>query len=426
MRCPRELNFLQPQILSNPFGFFPEALDLHPVIKIPGQDMYVVFSRELVAEVLDRPDDFSNNFAAFLEGRQAEDSDIKAVMSQGYPFVDTLLTADPPAHAHYRRLVNLAFSGPRVNAMEATIRAIAARLLDAFGARGECDFAREFAIPFPVEVISRWIGLGTIPPDRVRRWSEAMADRVGGLCGKERELQCAREVVEFQHAMMSLIQDRRKHREDDFLSDLLEARIEGERQLTDLEVLSILQQIIPAGNDTSTVAIIRGLLLLIRYPDVARAVREDGRRVANMVEEMMRFESPAQGIYRITRHATTLGGYDIPGGAMVLVSVGSVGRDPKAFPQPETFDINRKNAPTHFGFGRGIHGCLGMMLARKEMTIAYEQILGRMDDIKVADGAKLYFSPSMTVPTMPSLPIVFKWRGQTRSPEGDASLHSRH
>jgi hypothetical protein len=67
-----------------------------------------------------------------------------------------------------------------------------------------------------------------------------------------------------------------------------------------------------------------------------------------------------------------------------------------------------------------------MMLARKEMTIAYEQILGRMDDIKVADGAKLYFSPSMTVPTMPSLPIVFKWRGQTRSPEGDASLHSRH
>ncbi len=412
MNSPREIDFLQPEILSNPFDFYREAFEDHPVIRILGRHMYVVFSRALVAEALDRVEDFSSNFALFLEGRQSEDPDIKAIMSQGFPFVDTLLTADPPLHAHYRRLVNLAFSSPRVNAMEDKIRAIATRLLDAFGARGECDFAQEFSIPYPVEVISRWIGLGAIPIARVRRWSEAMADRVGGLCDKERELQCAREVVEFQHVMIGLIQDRRKHREDDFLSDLLEAQVAGERPLNDLEVLSMLQQIIPAGNDTSTVALNRGLLLLIRHPEAARAAREDARRIPNLVDEMMRIESPAHAIYRITRHATTLGGYDIPGGAMVLVSVGSVGRDPQAFTEPEKFDMYRKNANAHFGFGRGIHGCLGVMLARKEMTAAYELILARMDDIAVANGAKVAFSPSMTVPAVSHLPIRFKWRGR--------------
>ncbi len=152
-----EKNFLTPEILSNPYPFYTHAIENHPVVKIPGQTIYVVFSHELVKEVIDRPEDFSSNFSEFVQGRQVENPEIKAIESKGWPFVDTLLTADPPVHTHFRKLVNMAFSAPRVNKMSEQVRGIAVSLLEAFASAGSCDFVKDFAQPFPVEVITSMI-----------------------------------------------------------------------------------------------------------------------------------------------------------------------------------------------------------------------------------------------------------------------------
>jgi cytochrome P450 len=404
-----EKNFLQPQILSDPFAFYAEAVAQYPVVKVAGVNMYAVFSYDLVKEVIDRTEDFSSNFSEFVQGRQPENAELKAIASEGWPFVDTLLTADPPVHTHFRKLVNMAFSAPRVNKMEGQIRELAIDLLERFGNTGRCDFVKEFAAPFPVAVITDMIGLTAIPKDKIRLWSDAIADRFGGMMSAERELQCAREVVEFQQTMMAEIHGRRREPRGDFLSGLVEVRTAEGQSLSDVEILSILQQIIPAATDTTTVALTRGLLLLLKHPDMLAELRSNPARIPAFLEEMLRIEAPGQSTFRITKRDTQLGGVDIPRGAQILVRVGAANRDPNIFENPGTFDIDRKNVRTHLSFGRGHHGCLGVMLARKELSIAFDEILKHVKNIRIIEGTDLTFTPSIMTPTLQSLPITFVW-----------------
>jgi cytochrome P450 len=411
-----EKDFLQPQILSNPFAFYADAIVHNPVVKIPGMSIYAVFSYELVKQVIDRPEDFSSNFAEFVQGRQPDNAELQEILSQGWPFVDTLLTADPPVHTHFRKLVNMAFSAPRVNKISDRIRSTAVALLARGAAAGRCDFVKDFAAPFPVAVITDMIGLSAIPKDKIRLWSDAIADRFGGLMTSDRELQCAREVVEFQQAMMAEIHARRRETQGDFLSGLVEVQTAEGDSLTDVEILSILQQIIPAATDTTTVALTRGLLILLKHPDLLTELRTDSARIPAFIEEMLRIEAPGQSTFRITKRDTNLGGVDIPKGAQILVRVGAANRDPGMFADPEVFDIDRKNVRSHLSFGRGHHGCLGVMLARKELGIAFEEILANLKDIQIVEGSDLTFSPSIMTPTLQSLPLSFVWQGISGDP----------
>jgi cytochrome P450 len=294
-----------------------------------------------------------------------------------------------------------------VNKMTDQIRSTAVSLLESFSSSGRADFVKEFAAPFPIATIKEMIGLGEIPTDKIRLWSIAIADRFGGLMSTERELQCAAEVVEFQQAMMSAIQERRRESQGDFVSGLVEARTAEGESLNDIEILSILQQIIPAGTDSTAVALTRGLMILLRYPDLMNELRVNPARIPAFIEEMLRIEAPLQSTLRIVRRDTNLGGIDIPRGAQILVRVGAANRDPNMFADPDTFDIDRKNARSHLSFGRGHHSCLGVMLARKELAIAFEEILSRLKDIRIVDGTDLTFVPSMITPALESLPIFF-------------------
>jgi cytochrome P450 len=420
MSKPIEKDFLQAHILSNPFAFYVDAYEHHPVVKIQGQNMYAVFSYELIKEVIDRVDDFSSNFSQFVQGGQRENPAVRAIDSKGWPFVDTLLTADPPLHTRFRSLVNIAFSAPRVNKFSNQVRSLAIALLEDFGPSGEGDFSREFARRFPVDVITDMIGLSELPKAQVRKWADAIADRFGAAMSTEREVECAQEVLEFQTAIMAQIQERRREPKDDFVGALIAAQVAGEAPLSDVEILSILQQIIPAASDTTTITLIRGLLLMLKFPEIMQELRATPSRLTPFIEELLRIESPLQSTFRISRRQTTLGGVEIEAGAQILVRVGAANRDPSVFPEPDKFDMDRKNVRMHMSFGRGHHSCLGMMLARKELTIAFEEILSRMDDIKVAEGTDLTFTPSLISPNLPSLPISFKWTASA----GDS--HGKH
>jgi cytochrome P450 len=408
MASAPEIDYVNPAILSNPFDFYQHMQAHSPVIKVKGQDLYCVFSSALIKEVLRDTANFSNQFGDFMTGRRKDDPEIKAITAKGWPFVETLLTADAPVHTRFRKLVNMAFSKPRIDAMEAHIRSISDRLLDQVVAAGHCDFVQDFAIPFPVEVISGQVGLAHIEMTTVKRWTTAIADRLGGVIDRDREIECAKEIVDFQQTAMAIIQQRRITRADDLLSDLVEASVDGERPLDDVEILSILQQLMAAGNDTSTAALIRGLLLLVRNPEQQAIIRADPALLPNMVEEMLRTESPGQSIFRITTGPVTLGGVDIPANSMLMVVVGAANRDAEAFDRADAFDVRRSNPHTHLAFGRGIHACVGSSLARRELLLAFKGIFARMDDIRIADGADATLTPHLVAPTLTSLPIVFR------------------
>jgi len=409
MNAVPEVEFFKPEILASPFDFYATAHGNHPMIKVAGEDVYCVFSDRLVREVIDRTDDFSSDFSHFTVGARAQDPEIKAIADEGWPFVKTLVVADPPVHTRFRKLVNAAFSKPRIDALESDIRAIAQRLLDNARPGEKFDFVTQFAVPLPVEVISDLLDLRHLGVDKVKRWSDAIMERFGGrgIISRQEEIQCARDILAFQKEMARLIEVRRKNRGQDLISDLVHAQAEGEEPLDVVEILSVLQQIMSAGNETTTIALTRGLLLLIDNPDQQAKVRADYGLIPKMVEEIVRIESPPQSVWRITRHDTVLDSVTIPAGTMVMARTGAANRDPEVFVDPDRFDIERSGLGKHLGFGRGIHTCLGNLLARRELAVGFELIFDTLDDIAVAEGASREFHPDLVHPHLKSLPITF-------------------
>lgn len=406
-------NFFDPAVIADPFDYYAAAHAGLPVQAMPDGRMFLVFSYELCAEAAGKPAVFSNDFGAALAGAMAEDPDVTAVLAEGWPAVDTLLTADPPVHTRFRKLVNLAFSMKRVDALEGEMRAIAARLIERVADEGACDFVRDVAVPLPVAMIAGQIGMGEEDHERVKRWSDAFVDRLGRMIPKEREIECAREVVEFQHAIKAGIDARRDAPTDDILSDLVHARLEGERPLEDAEIMSIVQQLMVAGNETTTSALAGGLLQLIANPDqmekaVAAADAGDARAIGNLVEEVLRTESPTSGMWRVVVEDTELGGVTMPRGAMVQLRYAAANRDPAKFPHPDRFDMARTNARAHLAFGKGIHMCVGNMLSRKEIAVAFDELLERLTAFEVADEDAIAVLPNILLRGVTRLPIRFE------------------
>lgn len=405
-------NPFAPETLSRPWAFYAACHRLAPAFQLPGTPITYVTGYDAVADALGRPHEFSNAFGTDLAGARSQDPDVTAILATGWPAVDTMLTADPPVHTRYRKLVNLAFSMKKVDALEKRMRGIVTDLIDAMqakAARGEAvDFVTDFAIPLPVAVIASEIGMqSSADVTLVKRWSDAFADRLGQMIRRERELECAREVVEFQHHCKTLIDARRATPTGDLLSDLVHASVDGENPLDDAETMSILQQLMVAGNETTTSTLAGGLLMLMENPEALQQVRADPLLIPNMVEEMLRLEAPTSGMWRVVKKDATVGGVEAKAGTMLMVRYAAANRDPAKFENPDAFQPDRRNARTHLSFGRGIHMCVGNMLSRKELAVAFEELLARLDDVALTPGAQLSWKPNMLLRGLSNLPIQF-------------------
>jgi cytochrome P450 len=368
-----------------------------------------VYSYDLCSEATARPQDFSNDFGVLMG---AADPEIEAILADGWENPPTLLTADAPVHTRNRKLVNLAFSAPRVNAIEQDMRAKSIELIERFADAGECEFVRDFAVPLPVAMIAQQIGLDN-DPAQVKEWSDAAVDRFSQMVGRERQLECARLFVEYQKYLKTKIDERRAHGGDDLLADLAAAKVEGETPLTDPEIMSIMQQFMVAGNETTTSVLAGGLLQLIRNPEqmaLARAAAggRDPKTIQNLVEEALRYETPSAGMWRIVTADTELGGHKFAKGSVVQLRYAAANRDPAKYPHPDKFDITRANARTHLAFGKGPHMCVGNMLSRKEMYVAFDELLERLTDFEVADESQVRVFPNVLLRGVINLPIRFQ------------------
>ncbi len=403
-------NMFAPETLIDPFEHYRQIHEAGIKIEhLPEMNTFVVYSYDLCSEATGRPEVFSNDFTSVMG---AEDEEIKEILSEGWDNPPTLLTADHPVHTRNRKLVNLAFSAPRVNAIEEDMRVKSIELIEQMAGKGECEFVEAFAIPLPVAMIAQQIGLDN-DPKQVKAWSDAAVDRFSQMVDRERQLECAHSFVSFQKYMMGLIADRRANGGDDLLTDLVEARVEGETPLTNEEIISIMQQFMVAGNETTTSTIAGGLLQLIRNPDQmekakAAAGGRDPKLIGNLVEESLRYETPTAGMWRLVKEDTALGGMDIPAGAMVQLRYAAANRDPAKFENPDAFDIERKNARAHLAFGKGPHMCVGNMLSRKEMLVAFDELLERLDGFQVADEGGIAILPNILLRGVTRLPITYK------------------
>ncbi|HVH19392.1 MAG TPA: cytochrome P450 [Myxococcota bacterium] len=402
-----------PAVLASPFEYYRALRAEAPVFRDPFTGVFHVARYDLVLEPMRDFETFSNRFGPAMGGPLAAsgDDELDRLRAEAVPGVDTMLTADPPEHRRFRGLVNKAFTPRRVDALEPAIEKLCGELIDAFAADGRCELLSQLAVPLPLSVIADQLGVPRADLPKFKRWTDGFTAQLSGLATGEDAREAVRRIVEFQGYFAARIEEAKRAPREDILSDLVRARVDGERPLDLPETLSILQQLLVAGNETTASAIAEGLLLLIRHPEQLRLVREDPSLVPNLVEEVLRLATPTASMWRKAKRDVQLGGVAIPAGSMLLLRFASANRDETRFADPDRFDVRRANASEHLAFGHGIHFCIGASLARKEMRIAFRALLDRFDALRLAAGRpEPSYKPSVLLRGLGELHLEFARR----------------
>jgi cytochrome P450 len=402
---------LDPAVLKCPHQFNARMRAEAPIYRCPHTGMFFVFDYETIRRIAGDPETFSNKFGKAMRSEGDVDPRLIAEQKKGYPAVDTMLTEDPPVHRRYRGLVNQAFTARRVATLEPDITKIANDLIDEFIGAGRCELVAAFCGPLPMTVIADQLGVPRRDLPLFNKWSDAFVAQLSRMASPDEELEAVKLIVEYQHYFAKKLEERKHDRRDDIISDIVHARLEGERPLDTAESLSIIQQLLVAGNETTTSAIAEGILLLTQHPDQLALLQKDAGLIPNFVEEVLRLSTPTANMWRVCTRDTDVNGTKIPAGSMIQLRYSSGDRDERIFEHAEAFDVTRKNARQNIAFGYGVHMCIGASLARKEMEVAFRVLLSRIKDIALdCAGEALVYPPNVLLRGLATLPIRFASR----------------
>jgi cytochrome P450 len=301
------------------------------------------------------------------------------------PFWDTerwsLLWLEPPEHTRIRKLVAAAFTPRSVESLREPSEQLARELLP----DGRFDLLRDYAQPYSIAVICRMLG---VPTDRGRElldWSHAMVKMYELDTTLEQAEHATRAAAEFTEYVESLIEQRRREPRDDMVTRLAQVEVEGKR-LTDAQIVSTMIVLLNAGHEATVNTLGNGVLALLRHPEQWRRLIEGEVEPAQAVEELIRWDPPLQLFERwVLEDGVEIAGSPVPRGAKVALLFGSANRDPRAFDDPDAFDVGRPNAADHIGFGGGIHVCVGAPLARIELAAALGALVERAPGLSLAE-----------------------------------------
>jgi cytochrome P450 len=300
-----------------------------------------------------------------------------------------MIVTDPPRHVRLRRLVNKAFTPRAVAAFEPHIRRITTEILDTIAPWGACDLVTDAAAPLPLAVICDMMGVPKEDWSLMFRLTNMVAG--GGDPEYQEEGASAYQTVSAGHRQMfeyfgRVIASRRHRRNDDLVSVLVDAEIDGER-LTDEELLHFCFLLIVAGNETTRNAISGGLLALFEHPEQRERLRRAPELLPSAVEEILRWVSPVMHMARTATRDVEIRGQMIRAGERVLLWYPSANRDEEVFPDPDRFDVGR-TPNEHLAFGIGEHFCLGAGLARLELRVMLAEVLQHLPDMAPAAPAE--------------------------------------
>jgi cytochrome P450 len=296
-----------------------------------------------------------------------------------------LTRVDPPDHTRLRNLVQQAFTNRAVEDMRATVRALVAGLLDRLATPAEVDLMAALAVPLPITVITRMLGMPDADQARIKAWSDRLAS-VADLDPREEVLEQAQQsLVEMRAYVLDLVAARGRQPGPDLLSGLIAAEEAGDR-LTPDELFGMVQVLLIAGQETTTNLIGNAVHALLGDPASLARLRAEPALMASAVEECARWDTPVQVRTRVAAADFELGGHTVKAGQTLFLLLGAANRDPRVFPEPDRLDIARAHNH-HVAFGHGIHYCLGAGLARQETAAALEGLLTRWPGLTAAPGA---------------------------------------
>jgi cytochrome P450 len=346
----------------------------------------VYYSDEYDFYALSRHADVAAAFKDFAAYSSARGVDLAMVRSDTPPPHKSIIMMDPPEHRHMRSLLNKVFTPRAIASLRPMVEEVIDDCLSAVDPGG-FDMVQDFSALFPIEIISRMIGVPAEHRQQMRIWVDDFLHREPGEVEMgERGIQAGTEMAIF---LYRLTKERRDDLGDDLLSRLIAAEIERENgehgPLDNIEITQFAMLLGGAGAETVTKLIGNAAVVFARNPEQWRALLDDRAKIPAAVEELLRYEAPAQYNVRCSRTDVTLHGVTIPAGKPVFLIGGSANRDAEAWTDPDTFDIDRdRTQAQNLGFGYGIHSCLGAALARMESAVALERMAEFMPRYEVA------------------------------------------
>ncbi|AUX45037.1 cytochrome P450 [Sorangium cellulosum] len=365
-------SLLTPEVIDNPYPRYAELREKAPVCQVEPNGFWAVSRYEDVVHVLKHPDLFSSDTLVARMSTQDE-----RLQREPLVFSDiNVLMSDPPVHGRVRQLITGAFTPRAIARLEQRVRAIAVEHIDRMLAKDSVDLMEDLAVPLPVTIIAEMLGVDPSLRADFKRWSDESVGTPPGQLPDEVVERVLRSRREMRAYFLEMIAARKRQPREDLISDLLRGEVEyGE--LKEDDVLGMVVLLLVAGNETTTNLIGNGTLALLENPDALRHLRDEPALIPGFIEEVLRYDSPAQLLMRQTTQDVTLSGVTIPKGAVVLPIIASANRDPAQFPDPDRFDITREQRGS-VGFGHGIHFCVGAPLSRLEGKIAFEELLRRL------------------------------------------------
>jgi pimeloyl-[acyl-carrier protein] synthase len=393
-------HLLDPEVLANPYPLFRRLRSEDPVHWDPFLHTWVVTSYAEVQEVLH----------TFSADRTHTPEKLHAMgLSEMTPIanlmVKLMLFMDPPSHTRLRSLAAYAFGPARVAVLRTHIRDIVGRLLDAVESCGKMDIIADLAEPLPAIVTAEMLGVPVEDKDKLKAWSKDFAEMLGNFQhNPEGAPRMRRTVHEMTDYFYEAIRRQRDNPRVGLVQSLMTAEVDGDK-LSDEEVVASCIVTMVGGLETTTNLIGNGVLTLLRNPEEMKRLREDLSLIPSAVEEMLRYESPSQHTGRLAPEDRELGGKLIRKKQAVMAVMAAANRDPERFPEPDRFDITRKDN-RHLAFGYAAHFCFGAALARVEGQEALEAIVRRLPNLQ-AETTPLVWRNNLGLRGLTAFPVRF-------------------
>lgn len=381
--------FTSTAFVPDPYPYFDHLRSQCPVHREAHRDVVMVTGHEEALSVYTDPKTFSacnamaGPFATFpvpLEG-----DDVSSIIDEHrhqLPMAHELSTMDQPQHTAYRALVSRYFTPKRVSAAEPFMHELADRLIDDFVASHHCEFSTDFAGPFALLNICALLG---VPESDQQTFLDEMLgerrDRGIGSSGSG----TPKNPFGFLHERFAIyIEERLASPRDDMMSSLATTPFPDGSMPSVMDAVRLASILFVAGVGTTALFLATSLRHLAEDPALQQRLRSEPSLVPNFVEEMLRYDGPVKGGFRLARTAKRVGEVDVAAGSTLMLVIGGANRDPRKFDAPNEFDVERGNARQHLSFGHGIHMCVGAPLARAESVIGIQRLLERLQGIRIS------------------------------------------
>lgn len=365
----------------NPYPWFRMMRESNPVYFNSQRQSWSIFRYNEVQRVLSEHSSFSSEF-----------------VGMNNPLGSSIIGMDPPRHRQLRSLVTQAFTPRTVAQLAPRITAITHELLDAVASKGMMDVIDDLAYPLPVTVIAELLGVPLADRERFKYWSDQVVEATPH---RDRNAQ-----MEMSQYFRRMIEQRRREPQNDLISALLAAQIEGQH-LNEQELLGFCILLLVAGNETTTNLIGNAVICFDEHPEAMEQLRAEPTLLPDAIEEVLRYRSPVRMLFRHATRDIELGGQQIHTGEGVAAWISSANHDETQFHDAETFDI-RRTPNRHLAFGYGIHFCIGAPLARLESKIALEAMLTRLPGMRRKPDVPLEPIGSFILYGVKHLPITFQ------------------